>query len=310
MSDQPQQETHTAPAQAPENTGGDPESPPSQNGNGPEQSSAETRNSSQMFEFSDYVHVGPGADECEDRENGQCQNPAHFHAWIRLPNQFQLSSLNEKREAATARKLRVLRDEDSDSRAIIDGELEELRRTADHGALVDAVASADFIKDHMAAMTAVRNDREEFKTIEDDRERLRALEQLPTEDRPEEEFEELQKQVSAYVDAVNEERDAIQRPLRESLEQKGVDDLIDMIRENRIQIISKETGDEAYAQWQWYICTLQPKSPDKPGYPQERIYGSIDHLKAAAPEIIAALRDGFLGIEAAAGRSLQAAANG
>ena len=294
---------------------GGPETPPSPNGSAPEpepeQSSAETRNSSQMFEFSTYVHVGPGAKECEDGENGQCQNSAHFHAWIRLPNQFQLSSLNEKREAATARKLRVLRDEESDSRAIIDGELEELRRASDHAALVEAVASADFVKDHMAAMNAIRTDEERgFATIEDDRERLRALEQVPAEDRPQEEFEELQKQVAAYVDAVNEEREAIQRPLKESLEEKGLDDLIDMIRENRIQVIAREVGDEAYAQWQWYICTLQPKSPEKPGYPQERIYGSIDHLKAAAPEIIAALRDGFLEIEAAAGRSLQAASNG
>lgn len=283
-----------------------PEAPPV-----PEQTTGETRNSSQMFEFSRFVHVGPGADECADGENGQCQNPVHFHAWIRLPNQFQVVSLKEKADAAAARKMRVLRDEGSDSRAIMEGELSELERQNDHGGLVEQVANADFLKDHMAAMTAVRSDEERgFTTIEDDRERLRALELLPAEDRPEEEFDELQKHVGAYVDAVNDERQEIQRPLKESLEAKSLDELIDLVRENRIQGIAKEAAEEAYAVWQWYICTLHPKDPAKPGFPQDRVYGSIDHLKAAAPEVILALREGFQDIEAAAGRSLQTAANG
>lgn len=277
----------------------------------PERSHAESRNSSQMFEFSSYVHVGPGAAECEDGENGACQNAAHFHAWIRLPNQFQVSSLREKADAASARKLRVLRDPESDSRAILDGELDELVRVADHDALVEAVANGDFLKDHMAAMNTVRTDEERgFETIEDDRERLRALEQLPAEERPQEEFEELQKHVAAYVDAVNEERQNIQRPLREALAQKSDEELVEEIRETRIQGVAREASEEAYALWQWYICTLRPKSPEKPGYPQERVYASVDHLKAAAPEVIAALRVGFQEIEAAAGRSLQAAADG
>lgn len=275
----------------------------------PERSSAETRNSSQMFEFSRYIHVGPGAVECEDGEDGSCMNPAHFHAWIRLPNQFQVVSLKEKADAAAARKLRVLRDEDSDSRAILDGELSELERQNDHAGLVEAVVNADFLKDHMAAMNAVRADEERgFATIEDDRERLRALEQVPAEDRNEEEFEELQKHVGAYVDAVNAEREEIQRPLKEALGAKSLDELLELVRENRIQGIAKEASEEAYAVWQWYICTLKPKDPTKPGFPSERVYGSIDHLKAAAPEVILALREGFQDIEAAAGRSLQAAA--
>lgn len=277
----------------------------------PEQTTGETRNSSQMFEFSRYVHVGPGADECEDGENGQCQNPVHFHAWIRLPNQFQVVSLKEKADAAAARKMRVLRDEESDSRAILEGELAELERQNDHGGLVEQVVNADFLKDHMAAMVAVRTDEERgFTTIEDDRERLRALELVPAEDRPEEEFDELQKHVGAYVDAVNAEREELQAPLKASLEAKSLDELIDLVRENRIQGISKEASEEAYAVWQWYVCTLAPKDPAKPGFPQDRVYGSIDHLKAAAPEVILALREGFQDIEAAAGRSLQTAANG
>lgn len=277
----------------------------------PERTSAETRNSSQMFEFSRFVHVGPGANECPDGEDGSCTNTAHFHAWVRLPNQFQVVSLKEKADAAAARKLRVLRDEESDSRAILDGELFELERQNDHAGLVEAVVNADFLKDHMAAMNAVRTDEERgFATIEDDRERLRALEGVPAEERNEEEFEELQKHVGAYVDAVNAERDEIQAPLKSSLEAKSLDELLDLVRENRIQGIAREASEEAYAVWQWYVCTLKPKDPAKPGFPSERVYGSIDHLKAAAPEVILALREAFQDIEAAAGRSLQAAVGG
>ena len=126
----------------------------------------------------------------------------------------------------------------------------------------------------------------------------------------EEDFVVLQMLVGAYVEAVNAEREEIQRPLKESLEAKTLDELIELVRENRIQGIAKEASEEAYAVWQWYICTLKPKDPTKPGFPSERVYGSIDHLKAAAPEVILALREGFQEIEAAAGRSLQAAVNG
>lgn len=307
MSDQPNTDTpqSEAPvAEAPPTPAAEEQAPK------PERSSAETRNSSQMFEFSRYVHVGPGADECEDGENGQCQNAAHFHAWIRLPNQFQASSLREKGDAAAARKLRVLRDEESDSRAILDGELEEMVRQQDSGGLIDQIVNADFLKDHLKAMTIVRQDREEFKTIEDDRERLRALSEMSVDERPQEEFEELQKHVAAYTDAVNEERDTVQQPLRDSLADKDTEELVELVRENRIQGIANEAREESYSLWQWFVCTLRPKHPSKPGEPSERIYGSVDHLKGAAPEVIVALREAYQEIEAAAGRSLQAAPNG
>lgn len=305
---QPTDPAVTPEAQAP------PEAPaqsdPPGEGAGPEGTPAETRDSSRLFEFSGFVHVGPGAEQCEEGETGQCKNPAHFHAWIRLPNQFQTSSLREKSEAATARKLRTLRNEESDSRVILDTELEEFARQNDASALIEQLANADFLQDHYQAMRAVAEENEDFKTIEDDRERLRALEAKSEEERPEEEFEELQKHVAAYVDAVNVERDAIQEPLKTSLKEKSVEELIDLVREQRIQVIAREAGEQAYSQWEWYIGTLSIRVPEKVTAPQQRVFESIDHLMAAAPEIIEALQDGFREIEAAAGRSLQKAADG
>lgn len=296
------------PAVAPE-TPAVPTDPPGE-GNGPEGTSAETRDSSRMFEFSRYVHVGPGAEQCEDGENGKCQNAAHFHGWIRLPNQFQASSLREKSEAATARKLRTLRDEESDSRVILDTELEEFARANDREAMIEQIVNADFLTDHYQAMRDVVEENDDFKTVEDDRERLRALEAKPEEERPEEEFEQLQKHIAAYSDAVNAQRETIQEPLKTSLQDTPAEELIEQIREQRIQVLAREAGEQAYSQWEWFIGTLKPKSPDKPGMPSERVYGSIDHLMGAAPEIIGALQDAFREIEAAAGRSLQEAVNG
>jgi hypothetical protein len=276
----------------------------------PETSPAESRNSSQMFEFSGFVHVGPGAKECSDAESGECDNPMHFHAWIRLPNQFQQKSLRDKAEAAKARKLRQLRDEQSDSYAVLDAEIGEMVREGNPEPLIDSIVAVDFLTDHWRAMRAVAEE-EEFATIEEDRERLEALTAMSDEDRPEEEFEELQRHVGEYTQRVNDERVKMQEPLRTSLAEKTMDELAELVRENRTKGISGEAGEEAYVEWQWYICTLKPRDANLGnGLPSERVWASIDAMRAAPPEVIDVLGVAFQEIEAAAGRSLQRAADG
>src|SRR3954451_1473894 len=53
----------------------------------PASAAAEHATAAQMFQFSTYLHVGPGAEGCEDFAS--CADPLHFHAWCRLPNKFQ-----------------------------------------------------------------------------------------------------------------------------------------------------------------------------------------------------------------------------
>jgi hypothetical protein len=275
--------------------------------NGPEASPAEARDAKRLFKFSDEVHIGPDAKDCPDKSNGSCENAEHFHAFIRLPNQFQHASLREKADAARARRLRQLRDPDSDSSVILDVELEEIRRNAGHEALVEEVVGFDFLKDHLAAMNEV-GEQEEFEHIEEDRERLRALAKLPDDEVPQEEFKELEAHLVKYTEAVNAARTAIQEPLRSSLMDRGVDDLLDLIREERVQKIAEEDATNVFSQWEWYIGTLKMRVPEKVNAEQQRVFPSIDAMKAAAPEIIEALAEGFREIEAAAGRSLQEAA--
>jgi hypothetical protein len=269
-----------------------------------ETSPAEVRDRVTLLKFSDEVHVGEGAEECEKKSNGSCENPEHFHAFIRLPNQFQRESLAEKADAARARRLRQLRDPESDISSILDVELEEKRRQSDHAELIEEVVTFDFLKDHMAAMREVAED-EDFEHIEDDRERLRALSLMEEEDRPADEFKELQDHVLAYQEKVNEARERIQQPLRDSLNDKGVDDLLDIIRAERVTAICNEAAERAWSRWEWFIGTLKSRVPKKLNAPQERVFENIDALNSAAPEVIDALERAYRDIEAAAGRSVQ-----
>src|ERR1700726_392288 len=80
-----------------------------------------------MFRYSSYLHVGPGAEECGHREDGECTDPTHFHAWCRLPNKFQHRDLYTKAQAAKARRLRLLNQPDSDASEVLESELDGLR---------------------------------------------------------------------------------------------------------------------------------------------------------------------------------------
>jgi hypothetical protein len=52
-----------------------------------------------------------------------CANPDHFHAWIRLPNKFQHADIHAKALASKARRMRALRDPESDASVVMDAEI-------------------------------------------------------------------------------------------------------------------------------------------------------------------------------------------
>lgn len=288
-----------------------PVAPPSPNGSQPppdaETSPAERQDLTTMYQYSEYVHLGPGAEECEDKENGSCGNPTHFHAWCRLPNQFQNSSIREKALGAKARKMRQLRDPDTDVHAVLESEMDLLRRLADrdgHGALVEDMLQQTFLKDHMTAVREL-GEEEEWSTIREDQERFRVLSRQPEEERPADEFKELEKRITAYETAVEGKRKELQEPQRKALEELTVDDLIEQIRTSRIEQEGNEDFMRVYSMWEWYLGTMKPKRSEQPGpgqgIPTERMFASIDHLQEAAPEVISALEAVFGKLEQAAG---------
>jgi hypothetical protein len=251
---------------------------------------AENATAKGIYNYSGYVHCGPGAEECEHREDGACQDKAHFHAWCRLPNQFERKSLRDKGYAARARKLRTLEDPESDSRVVMDSELRAIANRGDSEALIEEIVNQEFLRDQLTAMERVAEDADgDYDLIDEDKERLRALEALPEEERSEEEFTELRKRISDYTAKVTTMREEVQAPRRAAVEGKSIDELVDIVREQRMENLANQEQNEEYAKWQWYIGTFKPKSPDKPGFPDERMWPDINAFTHAAEEQIEAV---------------------
>lgn len=254
-----------------------------------------------LFKWSDWVHVGDGADECPARADGSCSNPGHFHAWVRLPNPFQARDIVEKARAAQARYRRMLRDPDSDERLVIEDELAELAEN-EQSVIVDEVIDQGFADDYEAAIrdvadiedpdyTPTGEEDEEvpklYAHIDQDREEYNRQRYLSEEQRTED-FPELEKTVAAYGKAIEEAMERRQAPRREALMQEDPDALIERIRRERLEHKATEVYLHHYSTWQWYVCTLKPR---RAGTPNERVFKDITQMRMETPsDVIFALR--------------------
>lgn len=264
---------------------------PSENGV-VEHSPAEHATPQEMFRYAAFVHVGAGAEACEDRENGSCGNPAHFHAWCRLPNQHQHGSIREKAMAAKARKIRQLRDPDTDGYIVLETELDDAAR--DPQQFVTELVNKNFYRDRIEAMRDLQEENEDFATIRADQERLAALVNTPEEERNADEFTELERHVSEFTRLIEEHVKEKQQPLIESLTAKPVEELRDLVRTDRTNREGSNEFQRVYSLWEQFICTLKPVEA---GTPSERVFHELTDLQATAPEVIDALDDIFTELE-------------
>lgn len=288
----------------------------------PERSAAEEDTPTKMHNFSAYVHVGPGAETCEsivtvtdkhgaEREvpNGKCDDPDHFHGWVRLPNQFERKSISDKAVAAEARRLRAFRDADSADSLVLDNEVDAMVARSDRDALIDEIVGADFLQDHIRAVAEVGEEDEredgEWATIEEDRERLNSLRDRAPEDRDEAEFEELGTRITRHAEIVNARRDEIQAPRRQALADISPADLGTMVRQLRVEAQANGTRREEALKWEMYICTFRPKNPEKPGFPSERAFASIDTFVAGPPEVLEVIAETVTRLNQEAGGHLK-----
>jgi len=263
-------------------------------------SQVDGRAAERMFRYSGYVHVGPGAADCEDGEDGTCGDPLHFHAWCRLPNKFQMAAIRTKSQAAKARAIRRLKDPEADQHAILEGDLESIR-DAGKEALVEEVLSRTYWRDHLAAMKELaepEDDQDEspFATIEQDQLRFKELTEMSEEERPKDEYDELVRHLDKWNEEVDRVREEHQRPQRESLEARSEDDLIDLIRDERIKTEADQEYMLIYSAEEWAACTLRPRPKDK-GVPNEKCFGSVEQMKQEAPEVVVALEAMFTELE-------------
>lgn len=258
-----------------------------------------------LFRYSSWVHVGPGAEGCEDvnEEEGKnaCSNPLHFHAWCRLPNQFQHRSIREKALAARARRARQLRDESTDSHAVLEEEMDRLLRGGEETkkTLIDELVQRDWWRDYTRAVGELgeeENDDGEKRWghIEEDQRRAREIEAKPDDEQDPEELETLRSHLEAYDKAADEAVAELQRPRREALEALELVAVVDQVRDQKISDDAHEEFMHVYNAWEWQLCTLK-----HPPSGSARHFESQEAMENAAPEVLAAIQTTYNDLEQA-----------
>jgi hypothetical protein len=275
------------------------------NGQPPVAAAEQTRE--EIFRWSDWVDIGVGAEECDHKRDGRCQDRQHFHAWVRLPNPFQIRDITEKARAARARKVRELRDEESDARVVLEEQLDVLVE-ADREIIVDEIVDKDFAENYAKAVREVDDlDDEEYVPkdedddipklyagIDQDREEYERQRQLPEEQR-DSDYERLEKRLGDYGAAIEDEMKRLSAPKRDGLMQRPFEDLVDIIRKDRMEMTATETYLHTFNTWQWYVCTFKPKGEHTPN---ERVWKDIAQMKFEAPgEVVNGLRLAFESLE-------------
>lgn len=256
---------------------------------------------SALYKWSAWVHVGPGAEQCEaiDEERGtnDCSDPLHHHFWCRLPNQYQHRDIREAALAAKARRARQYRDPDSDASVILDAELEAVGAEGEGAkrAIVDELLAKDWWRDYMEAQADVRELEDEggaktYEHIGRDMTRWQELAALDAEERPADEWAELEGHITAYNEAVDKARAIAEAPRREALEANDVSTLLDMLRKQRVDVDSNGQFSHEYATLEWLSCTL--RKPDG-----EPAFASREILVKQDEQILEALKATYIDLE-------------
>lgn len=263
------------------------------------------REPASLFRYSTWLHLGAGAEQCEEISEPEgtngCGDRGHFHAWCRLPNPLQQAEIRERALAAKARKIRQLRDPDTDGYAILEEEFSVRAREGDLGrdSLIDELIQMDFFREYFAAMTEVRQledpdsedeDAKLYAHIDDDQARLLRLEGMAEERRPADEYEELKKHVVAYQDAVDRVLRERQEPERQALAQLSTGKLLEQLRDKRIEAESRQEFQRVFEVHEWLSCAY--RQPD--GDP---VFADLLALERAAPEVHAGLTATFVDLK-------------
>lgn len=266
-----------------------------------------------LFRWNAWLHVGEGATDCPDKQNGECSNGEHFHAWCRLPNPWQVRDITDKATAAQARYAKLLRDPDSDPSVVLEDDLSTLYNQPKE-MLVEELVDRHWPEDYaeaVKAVDAIEGDADEdveddeddeavppslkWANIDQDREEYLRQSQLPEEKRTED-FAVMEANVAAYGKAVEEEMERIQKPRRIALMESEPEALVQQIRRIRVEHKTTEVYLHWFNTWQWFACTFKPAKGGKT--PSERVWGDIQHMKQhAPPEVVHGLRAVFDGLE-------------
>lgn len=269
----------------------------------------------ELFQWNAWVHLGVGVDDCPltqaladpERDKSKplpvCSDDAHFHAWVRLPNPFQRRDIVDKSNAARARKMRELRDPESDAAVILEDELSELT-PADKENVILEIVQREYQEDLFAATNEIletEGDADEadddgepprvYANIDQDMEELHRLDALPEDQRNADEYEHLRAHVESYHNAVGARTEELQATRTAALREQPWDALLERVRKERREWIAGEVQVHTFQMWQMLVCTFKPRAK---GTPQDRVWGDINDMRFnAPPEALEAVKATF-----------------
>lgn len=234
---------------------------------------ARTATATRIFKYSEFVHLGDGAPECalavwldtspQERTEPmpECEDPSHFHAWCRLPNRYQEEDIRAKAQAAKARRVRALKDPESDLAVVLDSELGPLNDPRFLETLVDELVGEDLAEDYLEAQ-ADTVEEERFEHIEQDREeydRLKVTEGELAEGEQSDEFKRLGEHLRVYLDAINTRLKEVQEPKRIGLRQREFGAVLEAVRSRRTDQEATQAFLDTYNAWSCYVGTFEPE---------------------------------------------------
>lgn len=258
-----------------------------------------------LYRYSTWVHVGHGAEGCSevDEQAGTvaCPDTSHFHAWCRIPNDFQDREIREHAQAASARKKRQARKEGSSVNDVLEEGLDVLRVAPDGRERAEnELIGSEWYSDYMEAVREVRDmedpaeasgDEDEdhapklFASIDID---MARFERLVNEgaDKEGDEMKELVAHIADYQVRVQDAVETRVSPRRARLQAMSVDAVFAELRAKRIDLAGQEEFLHHFSAHTWLACTYKQQAGDPEAY-----FRDLAHMENAAAEVLAALRD-------------------
>jgi hypothetical protein len=119
--------------------------------------------------------------------------------------------------------------------------------------------------------------------------------------RPADEFEELERHLASYNAAVEARRVELEEPVRASLGQLSMGELVEQVREDRVSAEASSAFMATYSRWSWLAGTYTSNAP----VGRKRSFSDMEQLEEAAPEVLEALRETFQELETSLQRGPQ-----
>jgi hypothetical protein len=193
-----------------------------------------------------------------------------------------------------------MRDPEANAHEILESDMFELARIASTEDIIHELVAKDWWKRQLEAMGDVE-EREEFKHVDNDRERLKELRGTDPDARPADEFEELERHLASYNAAVEARRVELEEPVRASLGQLSMGELVEQVREDRVSAEASSAFMATYSRWSWLAGTYTSNAP----VGRKRSFSDMEQLEEAAPEVLEALRETFQELETSLQRGPQ-----